>query len=272
MTLIITEITELGIIMAGDTAYSVESRTTQGTFDERAFKGLVKVLPIDKINAGLSYWGWATMPPGNPNQGVWMDWWIRDFLTRNQEQYETIDELAILLETELRTLIPPLSSGEHKISPLGNGGIHLAGYVDHEGNPCPCLWHIHNGISQQLPEKEINPLIVNANNDYPPERYVREGSFIIRTGDFEPYARFFEGYLLDYGAELLEEESILVPLPNLLSRAEFIRAQIRFISEIYSVSGDITIEGDLQRKIRSISDEVTLLLISENEIQGYFTR
>ena len=80
MTLIITELSGFGIIMAGDTAYTVESADTRGTLEERAFKGLVKVLPVPSINAGISYWGWSTMPPGNTMHSVWMDWWIRDYL------------------------------------------------------------------------------------------------------------------------------------------------------------------------------------------------
>ncbi len=270
MTLIITELSPLGIIMAGETAYTVDSVTSQGILNERAFKGLVKVIPVPNINAGLSYWGWAKLPANDPN-GVWMDWWIYNFLEQNRDRYNSIHSLAELLETELRRIVPILSEEELELQPLGNGGIHLSGFTNYEGENVPCFWHIHNGISQTLPEKDLNPLSVNANYDYPPERYLETRGAMIRNGDFESYSRFFDGYLTRYLRELNREIQVLIPLPNILSRAEFIRAQIRFISELYSVSGDIT-ETGIQRRVRSISDEVTLLTITSDGITNYFTR
>ena len=83
LTLIITELHrfgyERGIAMAADTAITEECRTVDGLIEDRAFFGLTKLFPVQKLNAGISYWGWTKMPPSSKS-GVWMDWWLRNFL------------------------------------------------------------------------------------------------------------------------------------------------------------------------------------------------
>jgi len=150
--------------MVGDTAQTVDSRTTAGTVEERAFFGLIKVLPVPKLKAGVSYWGWAKMPPSADN-GVWMDWWLRDFIDRRNNDYKTLDELARLLEEELRRNVPRMKDEEFKLCPLGNGGIHLAGFADVDKARLPSFWHIHNGQSQASPQMKIDAQIVNAIHD-----------------------------------------------------------------------------------------------------------
>jgi len=150
--------------MAADTAEIVSSVNVRGLIEDRAFFGLTKLMPVRKLQAGISYWGWAKMPPSS-DTGRWMDWWLRYFLVNNRNNYDTIEDLALLLETELRKVVPPLSEEELKSEPFGQGGIHLAGFLEENGKKLPCFWHIHNGFSQQLPEKKLDPHIVNANYD-----------------------------------------------------------------------------------------------------------
>ena len=92
--------------------------------------------------------------------------WFPFFLETNKANYNTISELAMLLEKELRQRIPKIDVNENE---LGDGGIHLAGFKRVNGRLDTTFWHIHNGISQQLPQKELDPEIVNANNDIPTE-------------------------------------------------------------------------------------------------------
>jgi hypothetical protein len=93
MTLILTELSMWGIAMAADSASTVESFDTLGGIKSRSFNGLIKVIPVQQIQSGLSYWGWVKIPPDDP-EGVWMDWWIRDFLTRNRNNFQSITELS----------------------------------------------------------------------------------------------------------------------------------------------------------------------------------
>lgn len=261
--------------MATDTAQTVSSRNVRGVIEDRAFFGLTKLLPIEKLQAGTSYWGWAKLPPSS-DIAVWMDWWLRVFLVENRNNYNTINDLALLLQDELRKIVPPLSKTELQLMPYGSGGIHLAGFVNEEGKKVPCLWHIHNGRSQALPEKRLDPHIVNANYDCPPRKFLefqKQGvSYITTNGDIEAWARFFRKYLKDYFVELRREMKIVIPLPKIDFRAEYWRAQIRFISEVYAMSGIVEDSGNIHQMVRGIGGEVTTLTITEAGIQTYQTR
>ena len=261
--------------MAADTAQTVSSVNVRGMIEDRAFFGLTKLLPIQKLQAGISYWGWAKIPPFSKN-GVWTDWWLRAFLAKNIPNYNTIGDLAELLEKELRKVVPLLSETELELMPNGNGGIHLAGFIGEEGKKVPCFWHIHNGMSQALPEKKLDPRIVNANYDCPPWKFlqlVKSGaSYVTTNGDIEPWARFFRSYLKEYLIELRKEMKIVIPLPRINFRAEFWRAQIRFISELYAMGGDVLENGTLRQMVRGISADVTTLTITEDGIHNYQTR
>ena len=270
MTLIITELSRLGIIMVGETAQTVTSMAPNHTVQDRSFFGLVKVIPVPKLQAGLSYWGWAKVPPDDQEHETWLDWWLQDLIQRRATEYDTIEDLANLLETQLRLVIPRMTEPELTECPDGNIGVHLAGFIETDGNRLPCFWHIHNGRSQRLPDKQLDPHIINANYDIPSQRY-DTGTAITRNGDIEAYIRFFDGHLQEYITEVQQEMGIIIPYPTLGSRAEFWSAQIKFISALYEASGYIGREG-LSRMIKGIGDQVTTLTINESGIASYFTR
>ena len=275
MTLIITELhsfgPERGIAMASDTAITEECKAVDGLIEDRAFFGLTKLLPVQKLNAGVSYWGWTKMSPSSKS-GVWMDWWLKNFLVTKKGDYNSLSELATLLEQELRKLVPPIKDDELTINKgIGNGGIHLAGFVDFKGHKVPSFWHIHNGISQVLDDK-IDPHTVNANNDCPPQKYLEFESkgigYQTRNGDYETYACFFEEHLIAFCRDLYSKEGYIVPIPSIDFSAEFLRTQIKFISGIYGVAG-IKDRGTIKRLARGIGGNVTTLTIKENGIQSY---
>ena len=53
--------------MATDTAQIEGSMNVRGLVEDRAFFGLNKLLQVRKLEAGISYWGWAKMPPFSDN-------------------------------------------------------------------------------------------------------------------------------------------------------------------------------------------------------------
>lgn len=270
MTLIITELSPLGIIMVGETAYTVTSLAPNHTLQERSFFGLIKVLPVHKLQAGISYWGWAKTQPDDQEQGIWMDWWLQDLISRRAAEYDTIEDFANLLETGLRQVIPEMTEDELTEFPAGTIGVHLAGFIDNNGDKLPCFWHIHNGRSQRLHDTVLDPHVINANYDIPPQHF-DTGTAITRNGDIDAYSTFFDRHLSAYIAEVHTELGIVMPYPSLGSRAEFWCAQIKFISALYEASGYIGREG-LSRMIKGIGDQVTTLTISESGITSYFTR
>jgi hypothetical protein len=157
MTLILTELSNYGIVMATDSAITETLLKPDGTVGDKDYYGARKLFTVPKLSAGISYWGWADIPiPG----ASWEDkrklfsteLWLPHFLETNRENYNTLSELATLLEKELRQRIPKIDVNEHK---LGDGGIHLAGYEKIDSRIVPTFWHIHNGISQQLPDKKL---------------------------------------------------------------------------------------------------------------------
>lgn len=273
MTLIITELSDFGIVMVGDTAQTIDSITPSGTMQNRAFYGLIKVLPVQKLQAGVSYWGWAKMPPDD-NRGRWMDWWLHDIIYNRRGEYDTLYDLAQLLETELRRLVPSLTENELDWMRFGSGGIHLAGFVTAGAERRPCFWHIHNGESQAS-RGRIDPRTVNANYDWPSLRVqasIRNGEYpMIRNGDIEAYSRFWDRHMRAYTQQLLDEQEIVLPFPLLGHRAEFWSAQIRFISALYEAGGIIENEA-IRPMVKQIGDQVTTLTITSAGIQSYFTR
>jgi hypothetical protein len=268
MTLIITELSSLGIIMVGETAQTVDCLAPDHTTQERSFVGLVKVIPVPELRAGLSYWGWAKIPPQEGRNGIFMDWWLQNIVSRRASEFNSIEALAKLLEKELRDIIPRMTDEELKAFHWGNGGIHLAGFVETNGNDLPCFWSIHNGFSHS--NSKLDPHIVNACYDVHPAKF-DTGTAIFRNGDIEAYSQFFDSHLAKYLEEVHATFGIVMPYPDLTSRAEFWAAQIKFISALYEASGYVGKKG-LSRMTKVIGDQVTTLTITEKGIASYFTR
>jgi len=273
MTLIISELSPLGIVMVADNAITFDCYAPNGTFKGRSFKGLTKLLPVAKIQAGLSYWGWANVCPyGDINKGIPFDWWLSNFLMVNDDKFDNLEDLANLLETELRKIIPKIDE-----NPLSYGGIHLAGFSQYKGNLIPDFWHIHNGASQALSAKQIDSLIVNANHDCPVKKTVEffsKGMFYMtRNGELEIFIPLFDS-LNEYIREEFHKYDFITPIPNVLARADYYKSQLQLLSTLYQISGKIehTKTSSVIYEVPvSVSNEVTILTISKGRINNYFT-
>jgi hypothetical protein len=77
-------------------------------------------------------------------------------------------------------------------------------------------------------------------------------------------------YLSNYLTELNKEMDIIIPIPNIEYRANFLRTQIKFISGLYAVGG-YRKEGTIKQLPRGISENVTTLIVTEDGIQNYQT-
>jgi hypothetical protein len=64
---------------------------------------------------------------------------------------------------------------------------------------------------------------------------------------------------------------IVIPIPTIAFRAEFLRVQTRFVSDLYSI-GSMVDRGTLRQMVRQIGGEVTTLTITREGIQSYQTR
>lgn len=270
MTLILTELTSLGIAMAVDSAITKEIRKPDGTIGDKVYCGAQKLFIVPKLRVGIACWGWVYLP--QPGAG-WsscerkqelIELWLPYFLEKNTELYNSISDLAQLLENELRDRIPKIDA---KLEPEGDGGIHLAGYESQDGQLLPTFWHIHNGISTALPDKKLDPTIVNANNDVPLEtgRLIAEnrGSLgIIRNGDTKPYIALWELLFKPDSAFSRIVKSIDLTFPyteSLTERAKLLKFQIQTVAGVYRFSK----EG------KGIGGPVSTLTISPERIITY---
>lgn len=250
MTLVLTWLFPIGIVMGADSAITYPDAFVTGANGRRRPRILTdctKVFPIPKINAGISFWGKSV---GNST-----DVWLSEFITSREEEYNNISEFAVLLQNELRRLVPritaPENSREHR---YGNRGFHLAGYVDYNGENIPTFYHIHNGRSEVYPT--IDPRIVNANQDFPPEKisrlFLQHRAPHVRNGAFFLYSRLFND-LLPLINDLNDRLNIRFPDPNkfttpLEAYSEFVRFWIRLTRDIFALSnlpeiigGDISV-------------------------------
>ena len=128
----------------------------------------------------------------------------------------------------------------------------------------PDFWHIHNGPSQFF--QNINTNVFNANHDL--AGAIAQGGynpnspyFICRNGDYLFYAAWWTSFenLLN---STLRQHNINIPQPSLEGKAEYIRFQIRTISQIYGMS----------TLLPSIGGEITTLTIDSNGIRSFDIR
>lgn len=263
MTLILTWLFPFGIIMGADSAITYNTYITEpdGRQRERILTGGTKILRIPKIKAGISYWGDAIIDDKTT------DVWLSDFIFSHKEDYNSISDFANLLQNELRELVEELTEPEGSEEyRYGKRGFHLAGYVEHEGRQVPTFYHIHNGQSETA--QGINPRIINANYDLPPERvaelfshsaypYVRNGDFLLYTKIFDNLRRAFG----DFGTALRQAYNSPFHFPdpskfsdNIEAFSEFVRFWIRLVRDVYALSN----------VPETIGGEISVLSISPN--------
>lgn len=269
--MILTELSSFGIAMAADSAITKDIRKPDGTIGEKVYYGTKKLFIVPKLKVGIACWGWVYIPqPGEEWSSEerkldLVELWLPHFLERSKERYNCIADLAQLLESELRKRIPKIDPEQY---PKGDGGMHLAGYELEGKEFLPTFWHIHNGKSEALPDKKLDPTLVNANNDIPPEKgkLIAEnpGSYaIIRNGDIKPYIALSEllfrpGSL--FSTFLRDEAGLTFPhATSLAERARLLKFQIHTVAGIYRFSK----EG------KGIGGPVTTLTISSEGIITY---
>jgi|SRR4030042_1099424 len=250
MTLILTELSKFGIAMATDSAITyTDARTPDGKLKDRVFYGLRKLFPIPKLKAGVSFWGYGDF------QGVYLDNWLENFIEKMEPKYDSLKDFAILLQDELRKKIPKLGPRQELEA---THGFHLAGYVDYENRKIPTLWHIHNGISAMV--KDIDPTLINANYDVPPERYIeheRTGyTLILRNGNIGVHNVLFEKIKELF--RVLHDDGFLVFYPpSLETRARFLRFLIKTTEGVVNLTNEIhNIGGNIETMTISPKGEI----------------
>jgi hypothetical protein len=224
VTLVLTELSHVGIAMATDSAVTFAQGGTVWAVPSAANK--LHVVP--NLNAGVSCWGLGHI--GNTPT----DQWISTFIG-GHSSVPTLTAFAQELADELTNSVGRSADGKPR------AGFHVAGYLDDGKGPAPALYHVHDGPSEVLQGVgfTIDPHRFNANQDVSSEQtrgaISRGEGILTRNGDYQPYAQLFER-LQQFFVDV-RPLGILIPRPgDLRDRIEYLIFQIRTVSELYRLS------------------------------------
>ncbi len=253
MTLILTELTTAGIVMAADSAIT---KMHNGKIIDIDQQRMTKILKVPKIGAAISFWGVIGAVTKTP-----FDQWLQGVI--NTGNYNDLESFADILAVALNDSCNgnPLKSGEEV-------GIHVAGYAPWEDKKLrPFFYHIHNGHGQFIPEHEIDNngrllavrtkwdsdarKLFEKHQDFPSLNKslveninILERGYITRNGAFFIYA-VLAGKMqeaLNY-INLMPNVSIPRDPTNLASRKGFLHIILEMIIKLYRCSNQSKIIG-----------------------------
>lgn len=154
MTLILTELTILGIAMAADSA--VTFTHTSGSV-HAVPNAAVKLKSIPYLNAGVSCWGIGQI------DGISTDVWLDNVIQSNSGM-QSLSDFALDLANRLNSEVGPSPGVQDRL------GFHLAGFEEYQGRPVQSFFHIHDGPSTALQAREPYPF----SRLYPPGSTAQE--------------------------------------------------------------------------------------------------
>jgi len=264
MTLVLTDVSMYGVAMAADSAVTFPSG--------RVYVGAQKLLPVDKINCGLSLWGRGDVA-GTP-----ADEWLTDFIEHDigtgMSLWDTANTLADRLNKDFGEIISDRM------------GVHLGGFdVDQEsGIRGAAFYHVHNGHYHvgvkggqviDIPDEKPPIRAFKAHADRPPGSNSSDDRPLpVRNGDILIFAFLSEKVdaILDVMAS---NTGFSFPYPRTLeTRGEYLRFWINTVKGIYRLSNarprnliQPPTVGDA-----SIGGPVTVLTISESGEMRFYAR
>ncbi len=309
-SLIISELSVLGVAMVADTVVTVEDNQHIGYY-----AGFQKLFPIRLIDAGISIWG--NLNFGDVDAEVWLPDFINNQVTANMSLLDTANKL----EKSLNDLFKRKLIDEHI-----RMGIHIAGFDKNNGIRGPALYHINNGdykvgftaegikevsiedpnienpplrefrIDSELQPKiyevgefrrrrngdigvftylfdQIRPLLENRNRNI--DEFIHMFDNIrplldSRNRDIDEFIHMFDN--IRPILENLQQEGLHFPFPkDLETRGEYLRFWINTVKEVYRLSNF----RDQPRKPPvidhvHIGGPVTVLTISESGIRDFY--
>lgn len=237
MTLILSVTTCDGIAMAADSTVTTINRGTKSVQTTPSAANKLTVLP--GLSCGVGTWGLGQI------NGQDTDKWFREFLDESDNTL-SIEVLASRLAARLELAIPKPRDGAGQI------GFLICGmdreYLDVHGGPSPVCWHVHDGPSpmmKQLYDIDVDPTLVNANNDIRPGLIseATPGRYETRNGDFQPYALASNALAmsLDQWKTMFGRQVPRSAAPS--DEANFLVFKIRMISDLYQLSNGHPIIG-----------------------------
>jgi hypothetical protein len=200
MSLVLTELTNAGVAMVADSAISMLRKGRISTVDQQQWK---KLLKVDRICAGISYWG--SIGYITPER---FDNWLERKIRKGE--YTDLPSFADYLAAEMNQ-----AAGGKPLPNEQAAGIHVAGFHQWaRGVRLPTFYHIHNGHGHVEFEQKIATVdgrqvpvetkhhyvwaargLFSRHNDFSPEHPEAEAlintlkttGYSIRNGDYAPF-------------------------------------------------------------------------------------
>ena len=218
--------------MAADTAITISARLPSGKPVSQILTGAKKLQKISYLNAGVSFWGLASLP----RTGAPTELWLEDFIKRHNN-LSSLDEFAQALTKESQTVVGQLQQ------PLG---FHLAGYIAHGDQLLPTFYHIRNVDGNFVNDYQFHDFIIG--QDYPPAP-IGNDRHLTRNGEYGLYA--IMSRLSELALQAAKGLNITVPYPSLEGRMGYLAAWIKFVSALYessqqqvTISSNVSTFGD----------------------------
>jgi len=246
MTLIITEVSRYGIVMVADSA--ITSITTKNgnihsiNIEEN---GATKLSKIDYLNAGISWWGLATISEKGTEE------WINEFIEKNKNDCKSVSEFAKKLEKELRNVLGKIDT---------ELGFHLAGYEASSRGNLPSFYHITNSAKNDCFDHSTKEF--EAQPDYTPEKYDPTIFKITRNGAYFIYANI-SNMLQQFFNQIAATQGIMIPGEQSLDgREEYLRFYMEMIKKIFTISN---LEQTIGGKVASLKIDSNRMYDVKNE-------
>jgi hypothetical protein len=257
MTLVLTEISPTGIVMATDSAITKFLRGKIVEVDQQGWK---KLLYAPKIQAGVSYWGMI----GAITQ-IRFDQWLQRVIQSGH--YSDLSSFANHIAATLNT-----ACGNRPLPNNREVGVHVAGYAEWEdGQRRPFFYHVHNGHGTTEIEHEIEEMsdgstrivavhpkwisdprkLFEKHQDFPRlDKSLEENlvaldqGFLIRNGDYFMYMVIWDCLQQGFNyLNLIPGVSIPRDPTNLGSRKGLLHAALETTIRVYRCSNQSKIIG-----------------------------
>ncbi len=247
MTLIITLCTQNGIMMFADSR-----ATTNDTYkDER-----LKILKIDYLNAGISFYGQGKIE--NDNTGIW----LQKFIDKNRKNIKSIDEFSSKLNQELN-MIDKFEC---------NTGFHIAGFSEEENKKTAIFHHLTNKSKNDYWDKKIEDNFKDhgiKKGEFKPGKLIHNGDYLILNRfleDYDKIATLFNNSCNKLLIRLNEELGKMLKNPfeaGLAGDKNLFLVVLRGIVEFYNVFSKTNNQNS------KVGGEISYILINMNGIVEY---
>ena len=237
MSLLVTVVCPDGIVMGVDSAL-----TTSEGGDVLTLSSFPKVLPIPKLNSGLSFAGAANFGSS------WISTWLKDFIGK----VAVTDSLSAFAEELVTTL------NETKHDPDQRSVIHFGGWVLLKAGEgpvmAPRMYSINTDADgryrwkSMISDDDVSAMLAwrqDTSKPYP--------LLILSDGKPKEFATWIQSTATEEFKKLMKRP---VPFPHITAVAEYVRFLIRMIAELHRIS----------REHAFVSEPIeTLLIFPENK-------